>query len=118
MEIKTKYLFIGFLIALNLNSGFAQNNNLAFAYLTKFNWEMIAQRIEAVTHDNEFERHELRSEPSIYSNPLILNGKMLNYATFDLFSRGILTVVKGAPESAEAKPLPFYVSIRRDGKII
>ena len=48
----------------------------------------------------------------------MLDGKELDYGKFTLFSEGVLTVVRGNPQTKDLTPIPFYVSIRRNGKII
>jgi hypothetical protein len=118
MEAKTKYLILGCLIALTVNATYAQNTNLSFLDLTQFNWNMLsdkANRAKEVMQCNEIERTDKSSTSNIHSNPLLLNGKPLDYGSFDLNSEGLLTVVKGAPETADATPIPFYIAIRRNG---
>ncbi|GAB3697178.1 hypothetical protein GCM10027592_21050 [Spirosoma flavus] len=57
-------------------------------------------------------------KPTFYANPLLLNGKSLNYETFSLYSEGTLAVVSGNPESEEAVKIPFHIYLIRDGIFI
>lgn len=75
-------------------------------------------KAKAVTLDNELEQGEVGREANFFGNPLLLNGKPLEYADFSIFSKGILTVVEGDPESPVAKKIPFKIYLRRDGTII
>jgi hypothetical protein len=50
-----------------------------------------------------------------YENPLMLNGKPLDYNFFGPQLKGELTVVKGAPGTGYKKRVPFYVYLRRNG---
>ena len=68
--------------------------------------------------DNEFEPHEAGKDANFYSNPLVLNGQVLDFNTFDLNSRGYLSVVKGNPDLISAEAIPFHISVRRNGKIV
>ncbi len=49
------------------------------------------------------------------SNPLMLNGKPLDYSVFGLSSKGKLTVNKSATTSGQETQIPFYVYLRRNG---
>ena len=68
--------------------------------------------------DNEFKSHELGKDANFYSNPLIYNGRQLDFNTFDLNSRGYISVVKGNPDLVSAEAIPIHVSIRRNGKML
>lgn len=59
-----------------------------------------------------------RREAIFYGNPLLLNGKLFNYADFSVVSQGMLTVVAGNPETDEAEKIPFRIYLRRNGKNI
>jgi len=54
----------------------------------------------------------------LYCNPITLNGHPLNIESFTMYTRGVLAVVHGDPASANHKPLPFRVYLRRAGTII
>lgn len=83
-------------------------------------WLTPAQRAEAVmgNSDAEFERNEEGKNTSIYANPVLLNGQPLDYSKFSLKSKGLLTLIKGNPISAEAVKIPFRLYLRRNGMIV
>ncbi len=124
MEAKTKNLFIALVVLFNLNNSLAQNGTETFADLTKsftdltrlklFYKETDYKHAKEVMQNNEFEK----SGCSVQINPLLLDGKALDYGTFDLFTKGVLSLVNGQAENPQAKNIPFYVSIRRNGEII
>jgi hypothetical protein len=101
---------------------FKQNNDVYVEKLTNLNWfnknTNNNNTAKEVIQDNEFERNEAGELANFYLNPLLLNGRTLDLNNFFLGTKGILSVVKGKPETNEAKAIPFYVYIRRDGKII
>ncbi|WP_394992323.1 M56 family metallopeptidase [Emticicia sp.] len=68
--------------------------------------------------DAEFERNEEGKNTSIYANPLLLNGQPLDYSSFSIKSKGVLTVMKGKPTSPEAVKIPFRLYLRRNGIFI
>ena len=68
--------------------------------------------------DAEFERNEEGKNTSIYANPLLLNGQPLDYSSFSIKSKGVLTVMKGKPTSPEAVKIPFRLYLRRNGVFI
>jgi hypothetical protein len=68
--------------------------------------EVKQERAKEVLQDNE----------GYYTgNPLMLDGKPLDFGEFNLFSRGELTVSKAATVNGETTQIPFYVYLRRDG---
>lgn len=83
-------------------------------------WFTPEQRAEAVmaNEDPELERNDEGRETPIYTNPILLNGKPLDYSTFSIRSKGILTLMKGKPTSSEAVKIPFRVYLRRNGMIV
>ncbi|MBD2705217.1 hypothetical protein IC229_31640 [Spirosoma sp. BT702] len=60
-------------------------------------------------------KNDPENKSAFAANPLLLNGKSLNYETFWLYSQGTLAVVSGNPESEEAVKIPFYVYLNREG---
>ncbi len=120
MQEKTKYLFVFVLGVLN----FTVINAQTFAISTE--WTRLKLTAPFMTRDltkevkqnNEFLRTSNGEGTYFHSNPLLLNGKSLDYGTFDMNSQGVLSIVKGDPQSKDAKAIPFYVSIRRNGQII
>jgi hypothetical protein len=121
MHIKIKHIALCLIIALNGYAAFAQNGEvtsvkamLPFTELTKLD----VFYLKRVLQDSEFECRPKGNETTFESNPLVLNGKALDFERFNMDSKGILTLVKGKPETADATPIPFFVSIRRHGQII
>ena len=49
------------------------------------------------------------------SNPLMLDGKPLDFGEFSLTSIGELTVIKGTATSQQTTEIPFYIYLRRNG---
>ena len=96
----------------------------SYAQMTTIPWFKVWANPPRLTHaqevmqDNELVRHGIGQDANFYANPLQINGKALDYDIFDMNTKGILTVVKGNPNSKEAQTIPFYVSIRRNGKIL
>ncbi|MDF9800271.1 hypothetical protein OKW21_005534 [Catalinimonas alkaloidigena] len=96
--------------------------NLAYAqefadwyYTEQSNEEDCAQK---VMQENEHQRSEPGRDAIIHCNPLLLNGNLLDYGAFNTHSRGVLTVMKGEPDSAEAQRIPFKLYLRREGKLL
>jgi hypothetical protein len=124
MEKKMKYLIMGSMLLFAMNA-FAQNNNDVVASITKNSFfykpkpeDFKRERAKEVMQDNELERHEVGQNENFDTNPLMLNDKTLDYGAFDLQSKGVLTLVKGNLITVKATPISFYVSIRRNGKIL
>jgi hypothetical protein len=96
----------------------------SYAQMTTIPWFRVWANPPRLTHaqevmqDNELSRNEMGQDANFYENPLQINGRVLDYNTFDLSTRGILTVVKGNSNSKEAQSIPFSISIRRKGKIL
>jgi hypothetical protein len=132
MKENRKYVFAFLLIALNALLSEAQSLESYAEYATNHGYAKVDYLIktkvyklsekdihaQAVMQDNEIVRNTVGQNTYFASNPLLLNGQMLDYGNFDWSSKGILTVVKGNPESKDAVAVPFFVSIRRNGKII
>jgi hypothetical protein len=114
MKVTIKYLFIGLIIALNFNAAFTQNNSVAYTDLTKLDFFYLG----TVMQDPEFACRGNGKDAVFSSNPLCLDGKVLDYSKFNMDSKGILTLVKDKQGTEDAKIIPFYVSIRRNGKIV
>ena len=68
--------------------------------------------------NNEFERSEIGQAENIYCNPLLLDGHLLEYGNFTIHTRGELQLIKGEPESSGSTKIPFFIRLRRDGKLI
>ena len=74
--------------------------------------------ISSAQMDNELEPAKEGENENIYDNPILLNGKLLDYHEFGLQSEGILNLMAGDPMSSEATSIPFTIQLRRDGKIL
>jgi hypothetical protein len=124
MGAKTKNLFIALVVLFNLNVTLAQNGAESFADLSKsftdltrfkfFYKEADYKRAKEVMQNNEFEK----SGCSVQVNPLAVDGKALDYGTFDLNTKGVLSLFNGQAETKQAQNIPFYVYVRRNGEII
>lgn len=132
MEKKMKFLFMGFMLFFS-SKIYVQNSNVSAESLTEHLTKLVycynplpAKTAEAmmqenalkVMQDNELEAQEVGRNEKFSRNPLMLNGKPLNYGTFNLRSKGFITLVKGNTETNKTKPILFYISIRRNGKIL
>jgi hypothetical protein len=72
------------------------------------------ERAKEVMQDNEYASTGYE-EGIFLCNPLMLNGKPLDYGEFNLQSQGELTVTKGAAITGQTMQIPFYVYLRRNG---
>jgi hypothetical protein len=125
MERKMKYLIMGLMLLFTMTAFAQNNNNDVVACIIKNSFfykptpeDFKRERAKEVMQDNELERREVGQNENFNTNPLMLNDKTLDYGTFDLQSKGVLTLVKGNLITVNATPIPFYVSIRRKGKIL
>ncbi len=71
-----------------------------------------------VMQDNEIQRNQAGQDANFFCNPITLNGQVLDYSNFNIRSQGQLSVVTGDPKSPGASKVPFYIALRRNGKII
>ncbi|WP_221393962.1 hypothetical protein [Dyadobacter sp. NIV53] len=55
---------------------------------------------------------------NFYPNPLLLNGKSVEFSIFSLVNTGKISLVKGNPDSELKTKIPFYIYIKRSGKIV
>jgi len=72
------------------------------------------ERAKLVMQDNEY-AYTGYEEGIFFSNPLMLDGKPLDFGEFNLLSRGELTVSKGSAVTGLPTQIPFYVYLRRNG---
>ncbi len=75
-------------------------------------------RASLVMNDNEIRQQADGQGADFFCNPLILNGKSLDYGSFSINSQGQLAVVSGDPNAANPVNVPFYISIRRNGYLV
>jgi len=73
-----------------------------------------SDRAKEVIQDNEYAGTGYE-KGFFYCNPLMLNGKPMDYNAFNVKSKGELTVVKGSAITGSTTQVPFYVYLRRDG---
>jgi hypothetical protein len=58
------------------------------------------------------------SNGNFYCNPLMISGAPSSFRSFTLKSKGELTLIKGDAKSGEAVEIPFYLHLRRKGKLV
>ena len=93
---------------------FNYNATLKFSRDWTVKTERAKERAKEVMQDNEYAI--TGDEVGIFlSNPLMLDGKPLDYGEFSLTATGELTVIKGAPITEQTMEIPFYVYLRRNG---
>ncbi len=109
MQQKVKFAFALLMCALNITVATAQLDY--YATMTKLPF-LNKKRSELVMQDNEFEKTEAGQYANFGCSPLQLDGHALDLEKFDLMTKGVITIVR------DKDPIPFYVSVRRDGKII
>ena len=76
--------------------------------------EVKQEHAKEVMQDNEYAITGYE-EGIFLSNPLMLDGKTLDYGDFSLSSTGELTVVKGTATAEQTMEVSFYVYLRRNG---
>ncbi|MEA5459594.1 hypothetical protein VB796_11110 [Arcicella sp. LKC2W] len=59
-----------------------------------------------------------RNNEKIISNPLLMDGKPVNYEQFSLSTKGIITMIAEDAMSNKTMSIPFRVYLRRDNKIV
>jgi hypothetical protein len=92
-----------------------------FLFIASFNYtysQSLVDKSKLVMQDNELQRSKAGQDANFYCNPLVLNGQSLDYSNFTINSKGQLAVVAGDPLSAHTSKVPFYISLRRNGKIV
>jgi len=67
---------------------------------------------------NEMGCDKTKQNGIFYSYPVMFDGQILDYADFTMKSKGQLTLVTGNPGAANAFVVPFYIYLRRNGKIV
>jgi len=106
-----------FLFRISLLSALSVSFACAQSYLP-FNLRR-DKNAEAVMQDNELERdHAGQNDNYFFCNPLLLNGRTLDYRNFTLTSAGELSVIGKESGSSRSIKIPFYVSLRRNGQIL
>ena len=77
----------------------------------------ITERANEVKQDNEFVV-SAKAVGKFFCNPLALDGYPLDYGTFNIGSKGELTLIKGSALTDNTVQIPFYVYLRRNGTIL
>lgn len=85
-----------------------------FASWNPFIQMQTSARAKEVRQDNEYTSTGYE-QGNFYDNPLMLNGRPLDYGEFNLNTKGELTVSKGAAITGRTTQVPFYVYLRRNG---
>jgi len=101
------------LLSFGLSVCFSDGQGLTSFYALTSN-----EKTKEVLQNNEFERSEIGQSENIYCNPLLLDGRLLDYRNFTITTRGKLELSKGEPESSGSTKIPFFIRLRRDDKII
>ena len=76
------------------------------------------ENAKEIMHDNEFVRTEIGQTENIYCNPLLLDGRPLDYGSFTLRTRGELALVKGEPGTPGSTKILFFIRLIRDGRVV
>jgi hypothetical protein len=114
-HLKKSFTLLMLLTSIIGSRTFAQDSMQTFSSYKLFNQIQISQRGKEVIQDNEYTSTGFE-RGNFYDNPLMLDGKPLDYNIFNLGSKGELTVIKGAAITAKTIQVPFYAYLRRDGK--
>jgi hypothetical protein len=112
MKHSKKFSFLLMLITVITGSRLSAQDY--FTSLNPFNQLQMSPRALDVKQDNEYTStgHE---QGIFYDNPLMINGKALDYNVFNNKLTGELTVIKGAAITGKTVQVPFYCYLRRDG---
>jgi hypothetical protein len=101
------------LLSFGLSAFFSYAQSLTSLYSSDH-----SEKGREVMQDNEFEGSETRQSSTIYCNPLLLDGHSLEYGTFTIYTKGELALITGKPESSWSTKIPFFIRLRRGGKIV
>jgi hypothetical protein len=77
--------------------------------------QMLPGKAMLVTGDNEMACDKAKQDNNFYAYPVMLEGQILDYADFKLKGQGQLSIVSGGQAAAV---VPFYIYLRRNGKIV
>ena len=59
-----------------------------------------------------------QKQPATACHNSLGHNKPINYATFSVANRGIVTIVPGKSETGCVRPIPFRIYLRRNGQVI
>lgn len=111
-HLKKSYILLMLLTVIIGSRTFAQD--FCGLNLLILNQTQNLARANEVMQNNEYTSTGYE-KGNFYCNPLMLNGKPIDYNVFNLESKGELTVIKGAAITGNTTQVPFYVYLRRDG---
>jgi hypothetical protein len=111
-HLRISYILMMLLTVMTASRTFAQDFFNSDGKL-KLEWAK-QDRAKEVMQDNEYTNTGYETGLFL-SNPLMLNGKPLDYGEFNVGSEGELTVSKGTVIPGQSTQVPFYVYLRRDG---
>jgi hypothetical protein len=120
-HLKKTFALLTLLTLINVSRTFAQDS-FRFASAGEVMQQISAkeraiQRAKEVMQDNEY-RSTGHERGTFLSNPLMLNGKPLDYGLFNVRSEGELSLAKVATKTGQTMQVPFYVYLRRNGNKI
>ena len=75
------------------------------------------ERAKEVMQDNEYVVND-KAVDNFFYNPLLLDGKTLDYNTFAIQSMGEITLIKGKAGTTKVVEIPFYIYLRRNGEMV
>ena len=104
-----RYILLVLLTVIIGSRTFAQDCDLNFLTLRQN-----SARAKEVMQNNEYTSTGYE-KGNFYCNPLMLNGKPIDYDAFNMASKGELTVIKGAAITGLTTQVPFNAYLRRDG---
>jgi hypothetical protein len=59
-----------------------------------------------------------QKKPDTYCNPLLINGKPMNYSNFSLYSSGVLKMITSNVKDSNALKISFKIYLKRNDKIL
>jgi hypothetical protein len=104
-----RYILLMLLTVIIGSRTFAQDCDLNFLTL-----KQTSARAKEVMQNNEYTSTGYE-KGNFYCNPLMLNGKPVDYDAFNMATKGELTVIKGAAITGVTVYVLFYAYLRRDG---
>ncbi|MEO7988466.1 MAG: hypothetical protein ABI663_02935 [Chryseolinea sp.] len=109
-HLKKSYILLILLTVIIGSRTFAQD----YCGLNFLTQTQNSSRANEVMQNNEYTSTGYE-KGNFYCNPLMLNGKSLDYDAFNVKSKGELTVIKGAVITGITIQVSFYAYLKRDG---
>lgn len=119
-HLKSSFALLMLLALITSSQTFAQDSFISVDSVYNGNLnprskeEVRQDRAKEVMQDNEYTSTGYE-QGEFLSNPLMLNGKPLDYGAFNLESKGELTVIKEAAKTGQTTQVPFNMYLRRNG---